>query len=80
MIIKPCPFCGSTDIRSSLKAASAGCGEVRYHATMYCNKCHCYGPRVITKVVVSNDYRGRSELEKDIIIKEKALLAWNSRL
>ena len=79
MEIKPCPFCGSIDIKPSLKVSSAGCAEVRYHATMYCNKCHCYGPRVITKVVRYDDYSGRTELEKDQEIKEKAIDAWNKR-
>ena len=35
--LKPCPFCGNTDIRYSLKIT--GRFDVGYHASMYCNKC-----------------------------------------
>ena len=75
--LKPCPFCGSTDIRYSLKIT--GHFEVRYHASMYCNKCHCYGARTLTTVVKNNDYKGRTTIENDETVKQKAIDAWNTR-
>lgn len=75
--LKPCPFCGSTDIRYSLKVT--GHFDVRYHASMYCNKCHCYGARTVTEQVSDNDYKGRSSIERDETIKQKAIEAWNRR-
>lgn len=75
--LKPCPFCGSIDIRYSIKVS--GHFEVRYRASMYCNKCHCYGPRVVTKTVRNNDYGGRYSLEADEHLKEKAIELWNTR-
>ena len=75
--LKPCPFCGSTDIRYSLKIT--GHFDVRYHASMYCNKCHCYGARTLTEKVNHNDYKGRTQIEKDETIKQKAIDLWNTR-
>ena len=73
----PCPFCGSTDIRYSLKIT--GRFDVRYHASMYCNKCHCYGARTLTEKVNHNDYKGRHQIEQDETIKQKAVDLWNTR-
>ena len=73
----PCPFCGSTDIRYSLKIT--GHFGVRYHASMYCNKCHCYGARTLTEKVNQNDYKGRYHIEQDETIKQKAVDIWNTR-
>ena len=73
----PCPFCGSTDIRYSLKIT--GRFDVRYHASMYCNKCHCYGARTLTTVVKNNDYKGRTTIENDETIRQKAIDKWNTR-
>ena len=75
--LKPCPFCGGTDIRYSLKIT--GHFDVRYHASMYCNNCHCYGARTLTKIVDHNDYKGRSQIEADESIKQQAEDAWNRR-
>ena len=75
--LKPCPFCGSTDIRYSLKIT--GHFDVRYHASMYCNKCHCYGARTLTESVSHNDYKGRHYIEQDETIKQKAIEACNTR-
>lgn len=76
--LKPCPFCGSTDIRYSLKIT--GCFAVRYHASMYCNKCHCYGARTLTENVSQYDYKGRTNIEQDETIKQKAIEKWNTRI
>ena len=73
----PCPFCGNTDIRYSLKIT--GRFDVRYHASMYCNKCHCYGARTLTEKVNHNDYKGRHQIEQDETIKQKAIDLWNTR-
>ena len=75
--LKPCPFCGGTDIRYSLKIT--GHFDVRYHATMYCNKCHCYGARTLTGMVHHYDYKGRTVIKNDATIKAAAIEAWNRR-
>lgn len=75
--LKPCPFCGSKDIRYSLKIT--GHFDVRYHASMYCNKCHCYGARTLTETISHNDYKGRRAIEQDKNIKRKAIETWNRR-
>lgn len=75
--LKPCPFCGGTDIRYSLKIT--GHFDVRYHAAMYCNNCHCYGARTLTKTVRHEDYKGRTEIENNVEVKQNAIEAWNRR-
>lgn len=75
--LKPCPFCGSKDIRYSLKIT--GYFDIIFHASMYCNKCHCYGARTSTESVKYSDYKGRTATEKDASIKQKAIEAWNRR-
>ena len=75
--LKPCPFCGGTDIRYSLKIT--GHFDVRYHASMYCNKCHCYGARTLTESINHDDYKGRHYIEKDETIRQKAVDKWNTR-
>ncbi len=75
--LKPCPFCGSTDIRYSLKIT--GHFNVRYHASMYCNKCHCCGARTLTKSIRHNDYKGRLQIEEDKSIRQQAEDVWNRR-
>lgn len=75
--LKPCPFCGSVDIKYSLKIT--GHFEIRYHAAMYCNKCHCYGARTLTKAINHNDYKGRRFIEEDEELKQQAITAWNRR-
>lgn len=74
--LKPCPFCGGKDIRYSIK--SAGKWKGMYHASMYCNKCHCYGARILYD---ANSYAGykRYTVEKDEELKSKAMEAWNER-
>lgn len=76
--LKPCPFCGSTDIRYSLKVT--GHFDIRYHAAMYCNKCHCYGARTLTKIIRHDDYHGRRQIEEDKDIRQQAEDAWNNRI
>lgn len=74
--LKPCPFCGGTDIRFSVKRT--GHFERIYHAAMYCNGCHCYGARIHT-APVKNDYSSRIEAENDKTLKYYAAEAWNRR-
>ena len=75
--LKPCPFCGCKDIRYSLKIT--GHFDVQYHASMYCNKCHCYGKRTLTKKVSHANYKGRIEIENDKEVQDEAIKAWNTR-
>ena len=75
--LKPCPFCGGKDIRYSLK--TKGTRIIKYHATMYCNGCHCYGRRTLTRNLKQEDYSDRRDIQKDQAIKEEAMKAWNAR-
>lgn len=79
MKTEPCPFCKSSDIRYSMKITGNG-GTKRFHATFYCNKCHAYGPRVLTQVFKWNDYDGSSKQRKNEDIKLQALNKWNERI
>lgn len=70
--LKPCPFCGCKDIMYSNKTSNRG---KRRHVTMYCNRCHAYGPRVF-KDVPANYYVPH---EWDRIGINDAIYAWNTR-
>lgn len=76
-MIKPCPFCQSTNIKYSLK--TSGRFTIIYHACFYCADCHTYGPRVRSKGFENNDYSRRVEAENNDALKEEALLKWNTR-
>lgn len=77
--LAPCPFCGSEDIRDSVKIA--GNYELQYRVTMYCNKCYCYGPRIRTKAFNRYDYKSRDECVEHGMseAKRQAAEAWNRR-
>ena len=77
-VIKPCPFCGGEDIRYSLK--TKGTRDAQYHATMYCNSCHCYGRRTLTEKIKRDDYSGRRAIAENQTIKQEAIKAWNRRV
>lgn len=74
--LTPCPFCGGEDIRYSIKVTGRF-NEKRYHASFYCNSCHCYGPRILSDVVIG--YASRSAIEQDESLKIKAAEAWDNR-
>ena len=75
--LKPCPFCGSCDIKYSLKIT--GHFDIKYHACMYCNKCHCYGARTLTKGIKREDYKSRIEIKNNGEIYNSAIELWNKR-
>lgn len=82
--VKPCPFCGSSDIRYSVKAApdkiDASYRHIsRFYIAMYCQKCHCYGSRVVVTPDTSVGYNARYEVENSSKYKERAIAAWNKR-
>lgn len=74
-IIKVCPFCQSDDIRYSVKKTTIKF-EPAYHAAMYCNHCHCYGPRILHK---GKREKSRYDFECEDVLKKCALDAWNFR-
>ena len=76
--IKPCPFCGGKGIRYSLKTKGRW-SDKQYHATMYCNSCHCYGRRTLTEKIKADDYAGRRAVAENQVIKQEAIKAWNRR-
>ncbi len=76
--LKPCPFCGGKDIRYSIKTTG---GYIRkYHASMFCNTCHCYGARILYQVPSDNKYYPRYDVEDNTELQEKAIEAWNRRV
>lgn len=71
----PCPFCGGTDIRYSIKTTTISYKRA-YHVTAYCNNCHCYGPRILVKV---DEDASRYDVARDKQLEEAAYEAWNKR-
>ena len=76
--LKDCPFCGGLDIRYSTKTCSTG-RKLTYHASCYCNSCHCYGARVLSNKVDKDNYDGRREMENSEKLRKAAEDAWNQR-
>ena len=68
--LKPCPFCGGSDVRYSIKTVGVG-----YHAAFYCNYCHCYGPGYIAR----GPFENRNEIERNEHTKRWARNLWNKR-
>lgn len=75
--LKPCPFCGSFDIKLSRK--KSGHFKQQYQVSMYCDNCHCYGPRVLSDSFDHIDYENSSKAYNDNEVKEKAIELWNKR-
>jgi len=75
--LKACPFCGGEDIKYSTKTK----GDGRYHAAMFCNSCHAYGKRTITKDFKRDGkrYVFRSDVQEDTEYVEIAGKEWNTR-
>lgn len=75
--IKPCPFCKGTKIKYSSKTMGANHWKkkVQYHIAMYCNSCHCYGPRTI---ITLNEGEHRTTIESDKYV-QMAIDRWNER-
>lgn len=75
---KPCPFCGSHAIKYSIKATEH-LGVRRYRVAMYCASCNCYGPRVLSETMDSDDYKRRKSVESNSNLLDAAIEAWNKR-
>ena len=74
--MKACPFCGSTDIRYSIKSSTSQFMPI-FHACFYCWECNTYGPRVLYKPGIKNI--SRRDIEKNEQIKQVAAEKWNLR-
>lgn len=73
--LKPCPFCGSNDIRFSAKTSTSNRNRI-YHFAMYCRDCNCYGSRVLW----SHDGKtNRYDFDKHLEFRQWAENAWNRR-
>lgn len=73
--IKPCPFCGGSNIKFSFKVASRKRTSATYHACMYCNDCKASSPRVLVHVATENF----KLVENEDDFKEQAIKLWNMR-
>lgn len=73
--VKPCPFCGGSNIKFSFKVASRKRTSAVYHACMYCNNCKASSPRILAHIAIEN-YR---LLETDESFRKQALELWNKR-
>ena len=60
--LKSCPFCGSTKIKYSTKINQRGRNS-QYHACYYCDTCHCYGARVLSQRVDTDNYAWNKRFE-----------------
>lgn len=48
MCKKPCPFCGSEDLRESKNFSVTKCGELKKNIVcVECNNCGCNGPTIV---------------------------------
>jgi hypothetical protein len=74
--LKPCPYCGGSDIRYSIKTTTISF-ERAYHLTMYCWNCNCYGPRTLYKCGKQSENRVKLEMNTDFYTQ--AAEAWNRR-
>lgn len=73
--LKPCPFCGGSDIRYSIKIALHKRNEQRHRVAMFCWDCNCYGARTL----VDTSGRNRYAVERDESLQQIAIEAWNRR-
>ena len=74
--LKPCPFCGSTDIRYSIKIAMHRGNKRMHRVAMFCWDCNCYGARTL----IDTSGRKLYHVEKDTRFEEIAIEAWNRRV
>ncbi len=75
MQIKPCPFCKSTKIEYSSKTTSSDRRKIQRHIAMYCEDCHCYGPRLIVTLDEGESYKNIND-DKYV---NMAIESWNRR-
>lgn len=73
--LKPCPFCGSNDIRFSAKTSTTYRSRT-YRFAMYCYDCNCYGARVLWN---HDGKTPRYEIDKTPEFRQWAENAWNRR-
>ena len=87
MEIKPCPFCGSTNIDFSSKTSSSSTGRT-YHVVVYCKKCRAYGPRVLVRCCDIPEEANKPQYLQLVnlkdgkysqMAKDKAIEKWNER-
>ena len=72
--IKPCPFCGSTNLEISKKTATGALVDGRIHrVAVYCKDCNTYGPRATIRDPEDSWRFKTTELEQEAIKK------WNER-
>lgn len=75
--LKPCPFCGGTNLGFSSKTVARKYGSCRaYHGAIYCKKCNAYGARVLSETI-KNVYP-MPDVDFDEL-ERRAVEAWNRR-
>lgn len=75
MKIKPCPFCKSNRIQFSSKTTGNNRRKIQRHIAMYCEDCHCYGPRTIVTLAENESYKDITNEKYQNI----AISSWNKR-
>lgn len=73
--MKPCPFCGGTNIELSVSVAIRKRDTATFHCAMTCSNCKAKGPRYLFKTYDHN----RSNLENNEEIRVEAAKLWNNR-
>ena len=83
--IKCCPFCGNDEVEYSAKTVGDktkdnGDSIRAYYISMFCTKCHCYGPRELVEIkyVKPDNIRLETNITQ-LTYVTKALNAWNKR-
>lgn len=74
--MRACPFCGSSDIRYSIKGSTSQFKPI-FHACYYCWDCNTYGPRVLYKP--DSKYIKRYDVEKNEKLRQVAAEKWDNR-
>lgn len=86
MKLKPCPFCGSTNLKIESKRVRVGTNglDVPVHNMTYsvrCNKCHARGPAVGGKVLLYTlGFENPTWAKTQAELYAKAIEAWNRRV
>lgn len=73
--IKPCLFCGGSNIKFSSKVASRKRTSATYHICMYCDDCKASSPRVLVHVSTENF----KLIDNEDTFKEQVIVLWNKR-
>lgn len=71
--LKPCPFCGSHNLRYSVSVASRTRTSTNYHLSITCKDCFCIGKRILITTT-------ENKISDNVEYRKLAENAWNERV